>query len=197
MGRMMTTFLTQDLHLSGVPESGMISATATAGTPVLNTGSCSANLVCAMCSFESTFSKNPSSYCTVIILPINMKLLPLELRIHLRGHLVPSSPLSFLPSSSLSVSPSPLPSCLSFSCPLSLSPLFSSSLLHLVSLRDPGGLAPAPSTSSAKATGTNTSGFLGCGFHGNSASLASVVSALARLPWRLTSLKSDLWDCFS
>ena len=75
---------------------------------------------------------------------------PRELRIHLRGHLVPSSPLSFLPSSSLSVSPSPLPSCLSFSCPC-LSPLFSSSLLHPVSLRDPGGLAPTPSTSSAKA----------------------------------------------
>lgn len=57
---------------------------------------------------------------------------PGELRMHLRGHLVPSSSLSFLLSSFLSFSPSPLPSCLSFSCPLSLSPFLPlSSILPL------------------------------------------------------------------
>lgn len=65
----------QETSISGVRESGIKSAMATAGTPVLNTGSCSASLVSALSSFESTFSKNPSSYCTVIIPPMNMKLL--------------------------------------------------------------------------------------------------------------------------
>lgn len=65
----------QETSISGVPESGIISAMATAGAPVLNTRSCSANLVSALSSFESTFSKNPSSYCTMIIPPMNMKLL--------------------------------------------------------------------------------------------------------------------------
>lgn len=50
--------------------------------------------------------------------------------------------------------------------------------------------------SAAKANGPIPVG-LGCGFHGNSASPASVVLSPGQVAMEtLTSLKSDLWDCF-
>lgn len=102
----------------------------------------------------------------------------------LSSFLLPSIFLSLL------LSISPLPSLLS---------LFPYSLHHPSPHEGPCRSSPPTSASHLqRQTETHTNGFLGCGFHSNSASPASVILSPDQVAVEtLTSLKSDLWDCFS
>lgn len=114
--------------------------------------------------------------------------------------LMPGAVLSFLlPPVSLSLS-SPLPVSSPVPPLLLLSSFFAHSLPPPSSprgTRPRRSTSPAPSAHLQRQTGTNTGGFLGCGFHGNSASPASAVLSPGQVAVEThTSSKSDLWGCF-